>query len=71
MADNAIVNPVKDLAPDAVDAVRRLKERSIRGMPIGPAHARYGCWPLSMLDRAGFRISHTTSAEETRRGSIM
>lgn len=63
MADDSTVDPVMIGGPRAV-VYGGLYARAIRGMPIGPAYARHGAWPLSVVEKGGFRISHTISAEE-------
>ena len=66
MADNAAVNPVK-VFDEYKPHFGVHCDRSIRGIPLGPASARHGIWPLSMQERVGFRVSHTISAGEKRR----
>ena len=69
MADDKSVNPVMDCA-DLKTYYRKhdgTDDRGIRGLPRGPASGRYGTLPLSMLERVGFRVSHTISAGEKRR----
>lgn len=63
MADNATVDPVIVGGARAV-VYGGLYARSLRGLPIGPAYVRHGAWPLSVVEKGGFRISHTISAEE-------
>ena len=66
MADDKSVNLVMDCA-DLKTYYRKhdgTDDRGIRGLPRGPASGRYGTLPLSMLERVGFRVSHTISAEE-------